>query len=359
MNQLNQQKPALLMVGKGGKKEGMGHLVRISALVEVFAPCYEVTLLTMQDRFGDFFFKQKGITCFTYQDNRGLYRFLEEHARHSMDEKYAVIIIDIYRISIDVIKKIENYCHVLVNFDDMQRRVQHSIKGIFLCPQEPFKREIMNRRRDTVVKGTDYFPLRRIFTRYREKKRFRKDVLDIGIILGGVPSQTHTLKLTQLLDRFLDKKIKLHIVMGFAPGGSHFDTTLFSSRVKVVKNVDNMAAFIEKIDAGIIAGGFIKFEMMCIGTPFVLISLADHQHWLARKFAAQGYGVYLGKIKDLLSNPNKFKQEMETFLSDETLRKQMFSNSRQLVDGKGSDRVLEMVNSFAAASQSSIRRRKS
>jgi spore coat polysaccharide biosynthesis predicted glycosyltransferase SpsG len=341
MNQLKQQKPKLLIIGKGGKKEGMGHLVRISALLETLAANYLVTVLVKQDRFGEFFFKQKGIDCFTYQDNRGLYLFLEKTTR---TEKYAVIIIDIYRISINVIKKIENYCDYLVNFDDMQRRVQHSINGVFLCPQEPFNREIESREPTVVAKGTDFFPLRQIFTRYREQHQFKKNITNIGIILGGVPSKTYTLQLIRQLDHFLDKTINLHAVMGYEPG--EIQHHWFSSRVHIEKNVDNMAAFITEMDVGIIAGGFIKFEFMCIGTPFLLVSLCYHQQKLARKFASHGYGVYFGEMKNLIANPGKFQRKMESFLSNETLRTEMFENSRRLVDGQGSSRILEMVNTL-------------
>jgi spore coat polysaccharide biosynthesis predicted glycosyltransferase SpsG len=339
------QKPKLLIIGKGGKKEGMGHLVRISALVETFAPTYRVTVLVKQDRYGEFFFKQKGIDCFTYQDNRGLYLFLEKTTR---DGKYAVIIIDIYRISINVIKRMENYCEFLVNFDDMQRRVQYPIDGVFVCPQEPFNREIETRGPTLVAKGTDFFPLRQIFTRYREQHRLKKNVTNIGIILGGVPSPTYTLQLIRLLDHFLDKTVDLHAVMGFDPGEVHNPS--FSPRVHIEKNPDNMAAFIAEMDVGIIAGGFIKFEFMCIGTPFLLVSLCDHQQKLARKFAANGYGLYLGEIKNLIANPGKFQRKIESFLSNETLRVEMSGNSRRLVDGQGSSRILEIVNSITARS---------
>jgi spore coat polysaccharide biosynthesis predicted glycosyltransferase SpsG len=341
MSQLKQQKQKLLIIGKGGKKEGMGHLVRISALVETFAPNYLVSVLVQQDRFGEFFFKQKGIDCFTYQDNRGLYLFLEKTTRTG---KYAVIIIDIYRISINVVKRIENYCDFLVNFDDMQRRIQYPIKGVFLCPQEPFNREIESRGPTVVAKGADFFPLRQIFTRYREQHRLKKNVTDMGIILGGVPSQNYTLRLIRLLDHFLDKTVNLHAVMGFDPGEIHNQS--FSARVHIEKNVDNMAAFITEMDVGIIAGGFIKFEFMCIGTPFLLVSLCKHQLELARKFAAKGYGIYLGEIKNLIANPGKFQRKIESFMYNEALRVEMFEHSRRLVDGQGSSRILEIVNAL-------------
>jgi spore coat polysaccharide biosynthesis predicted glycosyltransferase SpsG len=326
----------VLFIGKGGKKEGMGHLVRISTLVEEFDPHYDITVLVQQDNCGDSFFKHKGIDYFTYKDNRGMYRFLEKSGN------YQVIIIDIYRVSIEVIKKIENYCDFLINFDDMQRRVQHQIRGAFICPQEPYNSEVYRWRTFTRARGADYFPLQKKFSQYREKKRFQKKVRDIGISLGGVPEPGETLELIRLLDRFLDKKINLHVVMGFEPAAVKKDT--FSRKVNFYENVD-MAEFIPGMDIGIIAGGFVKFEFMCIGTPFVLVSRAKHQHQLAKKFSGKGFGIYMGTLKQVLAHPRTFEQKMNSFLSNNKLRKKMYENSRRLVDGKGSSRILEIVNS--------------
>jgi spore coat polysaccharide biosynthesis predicted glycosyltransferase SpsG len=327
----------VLFIGKGGKKEGMGHLVRISTLVDEFAPHYDTTVLVQQDSFGDSFFKHKGIDCFTYKDNRGMYRFLEKCG------KYQVIIIDIYRISIDVIKKIEKHCDFLINFDDMKRRVQHQIRGVFICPQEPFNSKVyLKGALVYTAKGADYFPLQKKFSQYREKKHFQKKVKDIGISLGGVPEPDETRELIRLLDRFLDKEINLHVVMGFEPLKVKKDA--ISRKINFYENVD-MAEFIPRMDIGIIAGGFVKFEFMCIGTPFLLISRAKHQHQLAKKFSQKGFGVYLGTFKQVLSHPRAFEQKMNAFLSNNRFRKKMFENSRRLVDGKGSSRILKIVNS--------------
>lgn len=326
-----------MIIGKGGKKEGMGHLVRISALVDEFAPHYDTTVSVQQDKYGDSFFEDKGIAYIPYQDNRGLYRFLEKTG------KYQVIIIDIYRVSIDVIKKIGTYCDFLINFDDMQRRVQHQIRGAFICPQEPFNSVVF--RRGTLIntaKGADYFPLRKEFSEYREKKDFQRKVRDFGICLGGVPEPGKTLELIRWLVRFLDRKINLHVVMGYKP--EEAKTDIFPKRVHFYKNVDNMAEFITRMDVGIIAGGFVKFEFMCIGTPFLLVSLAKHQQELALKFSKKGFGIYLGTMDDVLARPERFERKIGAFLRNNRLRKKMFENSRRLVDGKGSSRILSMVN---------------
>lgn len=334
------KKPTLLIIGKGGKKEGMGHLVRIATMVEAFSQYYNITVLSQHDRFGDLFFKQTAISSYYYKDNRALYRFLDENG------PYNVILIDIYRITPPTLDKISAHCEKLVNFDDMKRRLHYPIHGTYICPQEPFNRsdETIGNGQTRIVSGTDFFPLKPLFREYRRQKKFQDDVKDIGIILGGVPSPSYTLELTAQLDRFLEPYVRVHVVMGYSP--DQVDGQSFSSRVHFYKNIENMAEFISRLDVGIIAGGFIKFEFMCIGTPFVLVSLCAHQQKLARAFSQKGYGVYLGPIQKLTGQPANhayFKKRMQAFLSGTPMRRQMFERNRALVDGNGAKRVLELI----------------
>jgi spore coat polysaccharide biosynthesis predicted glycosyltransferase SpsG len=341
--------PALLFIGKGGKKEGMGHLVRIATLAAALAPYYDITVLVKQDSIGDSFFKQKGMACHTYCDNRGMYQFLERRreAPGGKRHPFSVIVVDVYLISIDVVERIGDYCDVLVNFDDMRRRVGHDIRGIFLCPQEPFNRDVQTSGTTITAKGCDFFPVRDIFGYYRDQKQFREEVRNIGIVLGGAPSVAPTMDLVRMLDNCLERSINLHAVMGFDPGD--IDRGSFSKRVRLKRNVDDMAEFIARMDMGIIAGGFVKFEFMCIGTPFLLIARVRHQEMLARGFSKQGYGVYLGTLRDHMTEipgkvKEKFKKGIIEFIEDVDKRKTMFEQSRRLVDGEGTSRIAAMID---------------
>lgn len=336
--------PSLLFIGKGGAKEGMGHLVRIGTLLDTFVhhsrQRFGVSVLVKHDRFGQFYFTQKGLAPATYKDNRGLYRFLEQNG------PFDIIIVDIYRISPGVIARIKKHCKLLIHFDDMQLRLSRNpdLDGVFICPQEPFNRVESKKGGLTVIRGTDFFPLRPEFARYRSLKQFSPGVSAVGVILGGVPDPGYTLELVKQLDHVLDKQVQLKVVMGYEP--DDIDTGAYSHRVSFTKNVEDMAGFIADIDVGIIAGGFIKFEMMCVGTPFGLISLCEHQQKLARKFSRHGYGVYWGTIADVLARPDGFGRKITAFLADAPLREKMFTDSRRLVDGKGSSRIVELADEF-------------
>lgn len=336
----NKEKSRLLLIGKGGAKEGMGHLVRLSTLVDHLVPCYEVTLLTQEDSYGAFFLKQKGITHHTYHSNNSLFAFLAKTG------KYDGIIIDIYRISPAVIRKIACYSDFIINFDDMQRRIHQvaDIYGAFLCPQEPYNYQIEKRGAATIISGTDYFPLRSAFQAERQQKKLNPPVRRLGVILGGAPARERLLPLTQLLDSFLDSTIEIEVLTGFTPSES--DWQGFSKRVHFIKNVDNMAHLLAGLDLALIAGGFIKFETLCVGTPFGLLSLCAHQETLARKFASRGYGLYLGKLKQVLTSPRSFKIKVKLLLDDETTRRKMYVGGRQLVDGQGSARIVTLIEDF-------------
>ncbi len=331
-------KPRILIISEGGKRAGMGHLVRVSSVIDALSASFDITLLIDHDRCGRHFLKKCGIPFHAYDDYAGMMRFIKAAG------PYTLVIIDMLHISRRVIKKIGNNCKSLLVFDDMHRFEDSGINGAVVRPQETFKRNIRSTGRTSLVKGTDFFSLRPAFLSSRGSKIFKAAVKDVGIILGGAPSLKDVSLITRLLDGSLDKDVSIHVVTGYAKTG--MNKGIFSKRVKFYGEVADMAAFIRKIDLGIISGGFIKFEFMCIGTPFCLVSLNAHQDVLAKKFANDGYGIHLGNIKDIRSNPQRFYNKFEYLISSGSLRKKMFLASRKLVDGKGRERLAVLIKNL-------------
>ncbi len=193
----------------------------------------------------------------------------------------------------------------------------------------------------SVFKGADYFPLRMTFKSSRDGKVFKSQVNDIVLSFGGTPNPQKMLPVVKLLDGSLAEEIRIHAILGYIPAEP--DTQTFSRRVSFYEKVDNMAALIAEMDLGIISSGFTKFEFMCIGTPFGLISFSTHQEILAKKFSSQGYGIFLGKVEDVLARSDRFHKMVTDLVSGVQLRKEMFVRSRRLVDGQGSIRVSNII----------------
>lgn len=325
----------MLFIGKGGKGYGMGHLVRLCALYDFLRYRYQISFLINDDSRARRFMKRKKVKVYTYREFSGIFKF----RKHG--DKNLVVVVDMLSIPESALKKIRKNCGLLVVFDDMHKSTGNNIHAAVICPQEIFESRISFNQGNLVIKGADYFPLRKDFITYRKRKTFRNPVKNVFISLGGAPSSSHTLAMARILDGFLDEKLKIHVVLGYVPPKSGKS---FSKRVIFHQQVDSMASLIARMDLGIIAGGFIKFEFMCLGTPFCMVSLNAHQKELAEKFSSAGYGIYLGQVNTVVSRPESVRRKVNMLISDSSLRRKMFLKSRGLVDGKGSTRFLELID---------------
>lgn len=321
------------MIGKGGARVGMGHLVRLASLINVFCPFFKITLLTNQDRFASYFLKQKKIMHHVYKDYSGLLQFAKYKAKSTL------IIADIPDIPINILKKLQDCCNFLIVFDDLWKIARNDINGLIIRPQETFKKTIERKGNCFLLAGADYFPLRGEFRLYRKKKTFNPSINNILLVFGGMPPAEKVLSLSKALDSVLDKKIHLRVVLGYV--SKKIKRHFFSQRVFIYRKVNNIAALIAKADLAIISGGFIKFEFMCIGTPFALAPINPDQELLAKKFSNKGYGVYLGRLKHLTVDKNKLSLKLSRLISSQQLRKEIFQRSRELIDGRGSTRILK------------------
>jgi spore coat polysaccharide biosynthesis predicted glycosyltransferase SpsG len=338
MDELMSKKYKALFIGKGGASAGLGHLVRLDALMREFIHHFDVSVLADVDDVGRFFLDRRGIDFVLSRDSGEVLAFLKRVP------PFDIIVVDVYPPSERLLASIRNHCRHLLCFDDMGHVTDEKINAVWIRPQETFNKRIISWGKSTVVMGSDYFPLRADLIVSRKNKRSNRQVKNIAVILGGAPQAGIILELARLLDRQLDKKISLHVVLGFEPDQE--ELLAFPPRVFPLANVDKMGDFINRMDMGIIAGGFVKFEFMCLGTPFAMISLCSHQEKLGRKFSSQGYGDYWGHVENCLADPEKLKKKLFSFMADEKKRNDMSFRSRQLVDGQGIHRLFRMAESL-------------
>lgn len=328
----------VLFVGKGGKVSGMGHLVRIRTLLEYFGSRFGVSVAADTDRHGDGYLNQRHIEYMRFGNLKELSGLINNQGRYDM------IIVDVYPPGKALISKMKRYCDVLVCFDDMKTLDHQKMAAVFICPQETFRKKIEYRENSVSIMGTDFFPVRRTILAARQKKKFNRQVKDVALLLGGVPDRNRLQEITPLIIESLGREIKLHVAGGYDRSSfglqDHFHT------VEQVTAIHDMGAFLQRMDMGIIAGGFLKFELMCVGIPFAMISLCTHQEELGRKFASEGFGKYLGSIGYCLKHPRRFQRKIKYFIEDESIRREIHSRSRKLVDGQGGERLRSVADNL-------------
>lgn len=193
--------------------------------------------------------------------------------------------------------------------------------------------------------GTAYAPLREEFrgTQYQ----VRQDALRVLVTTGGSDRY-------QLAGRFLEKALGDDRTAGLEYGivSGAFNPYLKELRewekkngnVRIYSNVTNMRELMQKSDIAVSAGGSTMYELSAVGVPTLCFSFVDNQEEIVRGFVDQGLvcfgGNYLAQGEGMLE---MLVEKMALLVSDRRLRQAYSEKQRQMVDGKGAERIAQAL----------------
>lgn len=164
---------------------------------------------------------------------------------------------------------------------------------------------------------------------------------DILLSLGGgdfscrLPSLASELLIPQMQGK------RLRILAGGMP--PHAVQKVFEKtplHFTVVHRVDDMPALLADTALCITAGGSTCLELCRMGVPFLTVEIAQNQHRICEWLERHAYA------------PRLTAAGLATFLTDASLRQERALQLRQLVDGKGAERVIRGLRTFLATEQS-------
>jgi spore coat polysaccharide biosynthesis predicted glycosyltransferase SpsG len=96
----------------------------------------------------------------------------------------------------------------------------------------------------------------------------------------------------------------------------------------------------------VVAGaGTMKFELALLGRPTILVAVAPDQLPIGPPFAATGAARFLGDGRTI--EPAAVGEAVAALMADEPARLAMASHGRQVVDGRGADRIAAAVMELA------------
>ncbi len=196
------------------------------------------------------------------------------------------------------------------------------------------------------LNGPDYFVFRQEFIEAAGKKReIRKQAKNILVTMGGSDILGLNSKIARALCHLEDAgHLHLRMVLGLSAGsGTKLRETLkgFNGAYDLLDISDCMADLMLWADLAITAGGLTKYEAAVTGTPCIIISQVDHQVELARDFARGGAALDLGPGSSV--SEDSISQAVQTLLKDDARRAQMSEKGRQMVDGKGIERIFACI----------------
>ncbi len=162
------------------------------------------------------------------------------------------------------------------------------------------------------------------------------------VLMGGSDPENITARVMGALSTKEFKELEIIVVAGGSNPNFGILQTLAatSGNITLKRNVTGMAELIAASDLVISAAGATCWELCFMGTPALLIDIADNQLPLARELGRRGSAIHLGG--PAVSEHTISKEVMRIVNSPET-RWSLSQQSRELVDGCGAERVVSFL----------------
>jgi len=197
------------------------------------------------------------------------------------------------------------------------------------------------------ARGTDFFVLDAGFVEYRSAVEPESHVQPSVLVTAGGSDPAGLTPLFLAALARIATPVDIRVVIG--PGFSaelkskieqqtaelDHNTTLLAAPVSLTEEI--FAA-----DLALSASGLTKYELAYAGTPCILISIDLAHHRANRAFAELGSCLDAGLMSDV--TPSQLAAQIETLLKDPEKQQDMATLGRAAVDGKGLQRMLELLD---------------
>ncbi|MBI4236632.1 MAG: hypothetical protein HY688_04685 [Chloroflexi bacterium] len=188
------------------------------------------------------------------------------------------------------------------------------------------------------------------------------------VTVGGADETRATERLVERL-RPLAAEMEMTVVLGPAHPDPEGIARLAGATVRVLRDVQDMAALMLEADLALTTGGTSLFELAACGTPALVLCIAEHQAIAGQWFAEQGAAEFLGLLegsyrRDLESVTGAAMAEHRTSIAvaegdriveviarlarDRAARARMSAQGRALVDGRGLERAVAAIEESLA-----------
>lgn len=188
--------------------------------------------------------------------------------------------------------------------------------------------------------GADYFPLRPEFKKQSAPKTILETARTIVVTFGGSDHDDLTLRVLRVMAG-IDGDLDIVAVLGPAYVGQAEEAGKRDPRVRVLRDVADVAAVFSTADIAISGGGGTALELAYLGVPMVLLALSTDQTHVAKALSDTGAATYLGSPGEI--EDQVISETLNTLIFDLQKRKAMNSAGRGLIDGKGAERIADAV----------------
>lgn len=203
----------------------------------------------------------------------------------------------------------------------------------------------LRRPSDRLLLGTDFVLLRREFADVNRRPRTASEAANkILVSFGGADPANALPSLIKKLEHINVPDLEI-IILGGIVNRSIGDVRAVAGRsplsISFHDHVADILPMMEWAELGVIMGGGTLWECMAAGLPVASFSLDETQSTILDRLAEAGYISSLGSINDIESGA--CDAVLEDFLLDQKRRAATSRAGRELVDGRGAQRVISAM----------------
>lgn len=292
-------KASLLVRADGGPEIGSGHLARCFALAETWVRRGHPAVL-MSDGPPAFWadrFRSAGV---------------EVRDPGEQSAGFDWVVIDGYRLSAPV----DDHKRVL-RVDDFGR--SSATPGSWVLDQNLGSAASLYPESVRQFLGPRYALIRRSIREVARAKALKDRGNRLLVSVGGAPSA----EVQSLVESIVD------------------DPALADVDVDVLDGTTDSVEAMRMADAAVTASGTTVWELLLVGVPMVLLVVADNQQEVAAALVDRGAALMGGAVHGV--DPRAVAERAAAVLADEAIRRPLIAAGSELVDGRGSGRVISAM----------------
>jgi UDP-2,4-diacetamido-2,4,6-trideoxy-beta-L-altropyranose hydrolase len=324
---------------------GTGHVMRCLALAQAWrdaggeaAFAMAESLPSINDRL-----RSEGIPLLQLNHPRGSRDDARETVELARSNQANWVVLDGYCFSAEYQRQVKDAGIRLLVVDDNGESSRYFAD--LVLNQNVHSKEAMYEKRENYTRlllGSRYVLLRREFWSLQERaKEIPESGRKVLITMGGSDPNNVTAKVVSTLRLVEIKGLQARVLVG---GGNLYTASLRDhalrdgAEIGIVTNPHSVTDLMLWADVAVSAAGSTCWEMCFLGVPAILIAVAENQMPGGRELARREIAVLLGATSEI--TPERIAGELQRVLCSKQQRENMSQRGRELVDGRGCERVL-------------------
>lgn len=250
------------------------------------------------------------------------------------------VVVDGDRFGVDFLERIRELGLRVFLIDDFARRESYPA-DLILNPNIGASEDHYRRPDGKVplLLGSPYTLLRREFTSWQAERSFGSRGASVLVTLGGSDPEN----LAPRIARAFAGCDSMRVTVIAGAGYEHLDElrAISGKNICAVFNPPNMPDLMHEAAVAVTAAGGTLWELLYMGCAALSYSRNSVQARVVRLVSERGAARDMGDVRDF--DASALVAAIEELLSSQSVREDMAIRGRQLVDGRGANRVVEAV----------------